>query len=425
MRKMYLLPMFLIGALVYGQVGVNNITPKSTLDVKSKTTDGSAAEGLIIPRVTGNSLKAADTAGVYGDDQDATMVFVTAPPDPASRTGQVEGMDSRGFYYFDAGTNRWVKVILSGTNTAAVTQLLCSSSTHIGTLEATSPAAGVSVTIPYNGGNGGIYSELIVPSIGVAGLNAVLPSGTLNNGSGTLTFNIIRIPAVAGTATFNIDLGGENCGFNLTVQPSSSFPDAVDVTVNGQTRQMMTRNLGADPTLDPNVMVQGIFGNYYQWGKKIAVATAYSTSSTISGWNTTNAPAGSWNGATEAAPVKVVANDPCPAGFRVPTRIEWQGFVSASTVSNVGTTWTANSSDFSTGKRFVNNGNTLVFPATGFRNYPSGVSVAHASNAYYWSSTESAGAAYSLWFGVSILEPANISGSNKRTYGYSVRCISE
>ena len=151
--------------------------------------------------------------------------------------------------------------------------------------------------------------------------------------------------------------------------------------MDGQIRQMMTRNSGADPTLAPDIMVQGIHWNYYQWEK--IVATAYSGSSTIMGWNTTGALAGSWNNGTEAAPVKFAGNDPCPAGFRVPTRIEWQGFVAARTVSNVGTTWTANNADFSAGKKFVNNGNTLVFPSTGYRDYPGGALYVRGANAYY------------------------------------------
>ncbi|MBT2623665.1 hypothetical protein [Chryseobacterium sp. ISL-6] len=100
MRKMYLLPIVLIGALSYGQVGINNVAPKITLDVQSKTTDGSTSEGFLLPRVTGNALHAAEAAAVYGADQDAALAYVTAAPDPANRTGQVEGMDAPGFYYF-------------------------------------------------------------------------------------------------------------------------------------------------------------------------------------------------------------------------------------------------------------------------------------------------------------------------------------
>ncbi|MGV2451626.1 UNVERIFIED_CONTAM: FISUMP domain-containing protein [Ralstonia mannitolilytica] len=426
MRKMYLLPTILLGVLSYGQVGINNLVPKSTLDVKSKTTDGSTSEGLLIPRVTGNQLKAAETAAVYADDQHATLVFVTAAPDPDSRTGQVEGMDAPGFYYFDAGSNRWVKMVSSGTNTAAVTQLLCSQSTSTGVLEATSPASGVSVKVPYNGGNGGFYSGLSVNSTGtVSGLTAVLPSGTLITGSGELIFSITGTPSVAGTATFNIDLGGESCGFSLPVLANTSFPDAVDVIIDGVTRQMMTRNLGADPTQDPDVPNQAINGVYFQWGKKNAVANASTGTGTISGWSTAAAANKSWNSGSELAPTKVPGNDPCPSGFRVPTNNEWVKFVAASSTSTTGT-WATTSSNgatnFSAARRFVNNGSTLTFPTAGIRDGSTGALYGRAYVGNYWSSTESGTYAYNLYFLNGTVTPSNVS---IRAYGYSVRCISE
>ncbi|MBP1164572.1 MULTISPECIES: FISUMP domain-containing protein [unclassified Chryseobacterium] len=426
MKKMYLLPIVLMGVLSYGQMGVNNLTPKSTVDIASKTTDGSTSEGLLIPRLTGNQLKAAETAAVYASAQHATLVFVTAAPDSNNRTGQVEGMDAPGFYYFDAGSNRWIKILSSGASTPALTQLLCSAATHIGVLEATSPASGVSVTVPYNGGNGGVYSEQIVPSVGVTGINAVLASGTLNNGSGNLIFNIVGTPAAAGTATFNINLGGESCGFNIMVQPNTNFADVVPVIINGETRQMMTRNLGADPTMDPDIPTQAIMGSYYQWGKKNAAATAYTSEAAISGWNTTNAANKAWNSGTEAAPVKT-ANDPCPAGFRVPTGNELSGFNAASTVSNIGTFVASpgSATNFSVAKKFVNNGSTLTFPVAGQRNYSAGVLEERANRGVYWSSSESQDSTvYSIYF---TLFSTNVSGSNFgfRTMGYSIRCISE
>ncbi len=422
---MYLLSMFLIGALAYGQVGVNNITPKSTLDIMSKTTDGSTSEGLIIPRVTGNALKAAETSTVYGDDQDAALVFVTAAPDPDNRTGQVEGMDSRGFYYFDAGSNRWVKMVSSGTSTAALAQLLCSGSSDVGVLESGQSAAGVSTTIPYSGGNGGIYSAQIVNSIGVTGLTAVLTSGTLNNGSGTLIYTITGTPSAAGNAIFDIDFAGQTCGFSRTVQPSSNFPDVVPVIINGQTRQMLTHNLGGDTTQDPNVPTQAIMGNYYQWGKKNAVATAYTPASAISGWNTSAAGNKAWNSGTEAAPVKT-ANDPCPSGFRVLTRNEWTGFNTASTTTNIGTwatTTTNGATNFSAAKVFSNNGSTVTLPIIGMRDNTTGVLVNRANIGYYWSSTEN-GTLYSYFQSVTS-SSNNPSGYNTRPTGIGIRCISE
>ncbi|UCA61754.1 hypothetical protein KB553_09530 [Chryseobacterium rhizoplanae] len=424
MKKLYLLPISLFGIISYAQVGVNNTTPKVTVDMTAKTTDGSKSEGLLIPRLTGNALHDAETAAVYGSDQHAALVFVTAAPDPNNRTGQVEGMDAPGFYYFDAGSNRWVKMTTSGTNTAQIGQLLCAQSINSGVLEATEPAAGVDTTIPYNQGNGGTYSGLSIPSTGVTGLFAQLPSGTLNNGSGTLTFSITGTPSTAGTAVFNLLLGGQDCGFSITVQPASSFPETLPVIINGQTRQMMTHNLGADQTQDPDVPSQAIMGSYYQWGKKNPVATAYTSAAAISGWSTASAADKSWNSGTEAVPVKT-SNDPCPDGFRVPTRNEWVSFNTNSTTSIIGT-WvtTANGGDnnFTAARKFVNNGSTLTFPTAGNRLNSTGALVSRAGYGYYWSSTENSTNAYSLYFNSTTINPAFY---NNRTYGFSVRCISE
>ncbi|MBP1164669.1 uncharacterized protein (TIGR02145 family) [Chryseobacterium sp. PvR013] len=423
MKKKYLLPVFFLSALSYGQIGINNLTPKITLDVRSKTTDGSTSEGFMVPRVTGNSLKAAEAAGVYADDQHSALVFVTEAPDPNNRTGQVEGMDASGFYYFDAGSNRWVKMVSSGTNTAAVSQLLCSSATHIGVLEAGEVSAGVETTIPYSGGNGGIYSGMSIPSTGVTGLTAVLLSGTLNNGSGSLIFNITGTPSAAGTAVFDIDFSGFNCGFTRTVQPNGSFPDVVPVIINGQIRQMLTHNLGADTSQDPNVPNQAIMGNYYQWGKKNVAATAYTSAAAISGWNTAATPSKAWNSGTAAAPVKTV-NDPCPNGFRVLTQNEFIGFNTASTNSNIGS-WTLSDTNFGTAKVFTNNGNIVTFPAAGSRQNANGGALGSRGNVgYYWTSSESTNttAAYGIRFTVSDI---NVTYHSDRNAAMSIRCISE
>ncbi|WP_167498869.1 FISUMP domain-containing protein [Chryseobacterium rhizoplanae] len=423
---MYLLPIICFGTLSFGQVGVNNVVPKSTLDVQSKTIDGSRSEGFLLPRVTGNALHDAEAAGVYGADQDVTLVYVTQEPDPDNRIGQTEGMDSPGFYYFNAGSNRWVKMLASGINTAAITQLVCSSSSDIGILQSGVAAAGVNTVIPYNGGNGGVYSAISIPSIGVTGLTAVLPSGTLNHGSGSLNFTIIGTPSGVGTAVFTLDIGGETCGFSRNVQAGGSFTDVVDVIVNGQTRQMMTRNLGADPTKDPNTPVQAIFGNFYQWGKLNPVATAYTAAGSIPGWYTSHAPNRSWNSGTEAVPIKT-AKDPCPSGFRIPTRNEWVGFNNASTNSNIGT-WATGTTDgatnFTAAKVFVNNGNTLTFPIVGQRNYYAGGLINRSFAAGYWSSTENgSGQGFSMTLISSAVNPSNI--NTTRSNGFALRCISQ
>lgn len=47
-------------AMVFSQVGINNTSPKATLDVSAKTNNGTRPEGFIAPRLTGDEIKAAD-----------------------------------------------------------------------------------------------------------------------------------------------------------------------------------------------------------------------------------------------------------------------------------------------------------------------------------------------------------------------------
>lgn len=403
---MYLLPMFFLGSSFYGQGYIDT------------------SEGIIIPRLEGNVLKDAEVNGIYSNAKDAILVYVTAPPDTDKRTGQVEGVDAKGFYYFDAPVNRWIKIITTATATASLSQLLCSSSTNIGFLEAGHPASGVTVIIPYNGGNGGTYSALSIPSTGVTNLNANLYSGSLSIGGGLLAFNITGTPLTTGTAIFNVNVMGKTCSFNLQVQQRSRFDDIVNVLINGQMRQMMSRNLGASTILDPDLPSQAIMGDYYQWGKKDAVATAYTSDAAISGWSTEIAPDKAWNGGTETEPLKT-ANDPCPPGFRVPTRNEWVGFKAGSTTRHIGT-WATSSTDgtnnFTAATVFSNNGNNLTLPTTGYRTYKTGALTNRAYNGNYWSSTEyNSINSYNFSFSSTV----NAENNGSRSNGVSVRCISE
>jgi len=73
-------------------------------------------------------------------------------------------------------------------------------------------------TVPYSGGNGVSYnSGAVTNSTGVTGLTATLQSGTLTNANGNLTYAISGSPSTAGTATFPISFGGQNCSLSLIV----------------------------------------------------------------------------------------------------------------------------------------------------------------------------------------------------------------
>lgn len=95
-----------------GRVGVNNVEPKATLDVKAYSSTGNRAEGLLVPRVS--KQKAQDMAE---NTETSALIWVD---DVSSGTGKaVEYVTEVGYYYFDG--ERWARL---GSGQAQPTNLL-------------------------------------------------------------------------------------------------------------------------------------------------------------------------------------------------------------------------------------------------------------------------------------------------------------
>lgn len=102
-------------------------------------------------------------------------------------------------------------------SSAAVSALSCASATFSATAVSGTAYTGTA-TVPYTGGNGIAYAAgSAIASTGISGLNATLQAGTLASGTGNLTFTISGTPSGAGTATFPLSFGGQNCSLALTV----------------------------------------------------------------------------------------------------------------------------------------------------------------------------------------------------------------
>jgi uncharacterized protein (TIGR02145 family) len=299
--------------------------------------------------------------------------------------------------------------------TGQINSLDCSSYQISGPVTSGISVNGNSIVVPYSGGDGGNHSGQMVNSTGVTGMTAVLSAGSFTLGNGDLTYDLSGTPSTSGTANFELNIGGKDCIVPLTVNASSAGQCNAKVSPT-ETLTFMCYNLGAANTsADPFTPSWEITGGYWQWGRKNMAAPGPTANNpntdAIGGWNITAAADGSWTDDAKTA------NDPCPAGFRVPTKAQWDAVLFNNALTNVGT-WTTSNTNYSSGKMI---GNKLFIPAAGGRYENDGALGNRGSLGYYWSSSESDSIlAWGLLFGSS-----NVTNNYYRTSGKSVRCVAE
>lgn len=107
MKKIFFSIFILTSTIFSAQVGVNTESPKASLDVAGKPGDASAADGIVVPRLTGDQLKAKDA--VYTVNQNGTIVYVTQPVSTASPKTVL--VNEQGLYFYDSIQTKWRKLI--------------------------------------------------------------------------------------------------------------------------------------------------------------------------------------------------------------------------------------------------------------------------------------------------------------------------
>jgi uncharacterized protein (TIGR02145 family) len=226
----------------------------------------------------------------------------------------------------------------------------------------------------------------------------------------------------------------------------------------GVFKEFLCHNLGADISLDPNDVLQtnawGLAGAHIQWGKRgptgdsritwktaandgpggFAAAPTGSTLATantasISGWNnnTVYSVNASWNSFAKTP------KDPCPPGWRIPSKVEWEGVLANNTIFRTGTFTSAGQTPTSYGvaTHFGPNSSTklLTLPAAGHRGSDDSLT-ARAQYGFYWSSDEvsisASPAAYfvNTNFGSAAPNLPKVT-TGGRNIGQSIRCIAE
>jgi uncharacterized protein (TIGR02145 family) len=318
-----------------------------------------------------------------------------------------------------------------------ISSLDCAGAAHVGTLTAGLTALGVSSAVEYSGGNGGTHNGQTVSSAGVTGLTATLSAGTFATGGGTLTYTITGTPSNGGTASFSVNIGGQSCTLNITVDPvgvpnicnPSNSTAIVDVTNGFTGKTWMDRNLGANRAAITSADAES-YGSLFQWGRgsdghqcvnryagdgvTTSGTTAALSSSDTPGHGdfiTINTSPNDWRSPQNENLWQDVsgANNPCPTGYRLPTEAE---------LNNERLSWVQapiNSTNNAAGA-FAS---PLCLPVAGDRQNSNGSINFVGTRGYYWSSTISGTSSRHFYF-----DSINATMSNlSRARGNSVRCI--
>jgi uncharacterized protein (TIGR02145 family) len=157
--------------------------------------------------------------------------------------------------------------------------------------------------------------------------------------------------------------------------------------------------------------INGGIGNFFQWGSNVAWKNNGDEPTRLDGVAATWSAVPAGDGVTPWP----AATDPCPTGWRVPTKDELAVLQNTSLVSS---TWGNG------GRSFVDvatPANVVFFPAVGYRSNGDGILTSAGSYGRYWSDMpvgETYG--YGLDFNADLLTPDY---SASRLRGFSVRCV--
>jgi uncharacterized protein (TIGR02145 family) len=224
------------------------------------------------------------------------------------------------------------------------------------------------------------------------------------NSVGTSYGSVVTLNTTNDTSKIRFTYNGATVTYGIIISPTTG-------------KKWMDRNLGASQVATAYNDVQA-YGDLFQWGR-LADGHQLRTSSTTTTTSSTDVPGNNkfiisisdpnndwrnpendnlWQGSTGV-------NNPCPAGWHVPTRTEWQAETAII--------------DYNTGF------NILKITVGGYRYLDGNMSSSVGVTGYYWTSTPLAVG------GIGYARSANISGSGFSTPGSSrgnaeaIRCIKD
>ncbi len=258
--------------------------------------------------------------------------------------------------------------------------------------------------------------------------DAILPEGFIidrKTGSGAWEEKFASInPNRKSFDDNNVNLTANSYSYRLYAYAGSNTSAKVEVQIStfedvyspATGKIWMDRNLGATRVAQSSTDSQA-YGHLYQWGRAAdghqvrtsGTTPTLSNSDTPGHGNfiTTGSSPYDWRSTQNDDLWQGVngTNNPCPAGYRLPTEAEWNAEIQS---------WSSNDAAGAFGS-------PLKLPVAGYRLGSNGSLVYVGSSGGYWSSTVDGTISRLLYFSSS---NANMYSSN-RAYGVSVRCLKD
>ncbi|WP_089857884.1 hypothetical protein [Chryseobacterium taeanense] len=225
-----------ISLIIKAQVGINNTSPKATLDITAKTTGSTTAEGLIAPRLEGVDIKGKDAK--YDTAQKGAIVYaLSAVASPTTKTANIT---AEGYYYFDGGV--WQK--MTGAAAGDTTNDAWINDTTNGMVKLGTKADGTARSAG---------TDFVVKDNGQVGIGTNAPSANLEVNSGTLNdsgLKLTQLTSSTSATSGNVaGLGVDGSGKIVVVGGSTQ--------VNRYTFSSSAAQ-GSNPSFIPNINSQTI-----------------------------------------------------------------------------------------------------------------------------------------------------------------------
>jgi uncharacterized protein (TIGR02145 family) len=227
-------------------------------------------------------------------------------------------------YYNSAKTARYynqknlgfsVRCLQYSTEVGSIDSLDCEGKVQLNYLAEDSPAENVQISLPYFGGNGGVYQNQSILSGTVNGLTAELNSGNFDFGSGMLVYSISGTPEGFGTASFNISIGGKQCQININVADTGSVRDIdgnIYTSIKIGSQEWLQQNLKVSQYRNGDTISSGLSNTEWQ----NTTFGAYGIYNNLEINNSNYGKLYNWYSVTDNRGL-------CPAGWRVPTMQDW------------------------------------------------------------------------------------------------------